>query len=511
MTESLKIPNPQRHPPKYAAWPAILAIIAAFIGAILFLHGRVPLGLNNDVAEEALRGIYLVKGGHLEVITFSIGNSAETLYLYLLGIVTSVFGATISSIQIASGIAAVAVILALWKLGERLRPAPPTWLLPLLSLCSIWLLHYTLSGLRAIAAPLFFALFAISLDYAEEPQSSIRSSLMCGAVLGLSVYAYSADRVLPIAFLIYAIVRLLAKPELRQRALRRYATIAASAFAASIPNIVFAALHPREFFYRGSYVFLGNASDRALNMLGTIFLPFFYPEFYRHIYGQAFHFDGVSAGLTVSGQNPIHIVYAAAIALGVWQMKHRLKEPLVLFTLLTWILTVLSIGTAGPSLTRMLILLPVYLILAALGFSWMANAQPRLRVPIFAVIVLVGVSDGYKYLSSAGKTPEYLLCCFNPAATAIGNSAAELAAQGRRVVAVLSRDANVVNFLTSEYPDRTKTIEFSGRAIDPKQIPLDHGSVLLFENNPTFNVFTAQLPRELLKVPNEFSYAVDVP
>jgi len=41
--------------------------------------------MNNDVAEEALRGLYLVEGRHIEPMTFAVGNSAETLYLYLVG------------------------------------------------------------------------------------------------------------------------------------------------------------------------------------------------------------------------------------------------------------------------------------------------------------------------------------------------------------------------------------------------------------------------------------------
>src|SRR5262245_13337174 len=61
----------------------LLALMVLVIYALALLYARetVPAGMNNDVAEEALRGVYLVEGHHFEVITFSIGNSAETLYL----------------------------------------------------------------------------------------------------------------------------------------------------------------------------------------------------------------------------------------------------------------------------------------------------------------------------------------------------------------------------------------------------------------------------------------------
>ena len=41
-------------------WAAV--ILMAYLGALLFRSDRIPAGLNNDVAEEALRGLYLVNG-----------------------------------------------------------------------------------------------------------------------------------------------------------------------------------------------------------------------------------------------------------------------------------------------------------------------------------------------------------------------------------------------------------------------------------------------------------------
>jgi len=62
-------------PPKTSrrnALATVVAIFAAYAALLLYAHGRVPPGLNNDVAEEALRGIYLVRGHHFEVMTFAV-------------------------------------------------------------------------------------------------------------------------------------------------------------------------------------------------------------------------------------------------------------------------------------------------------------------------------------------------------------------------------------------------------------------------------------------------------
>jgi Dolichyl-phosphate-mannose-protein mannosyltransferase len=504
----------EQAPGKRTFPPAITisTIFGAYIAALAYAHGRVPPGLNNDVAEEALRGIYLVQGKHFEVLTLAIGNSAETLYLYVLGFATQLFGTTALAIQIASSLAALALVWLVWKLVARVQDGTPAWMPVLLASCSIWLFHYACSGLRAISAPVFTALFALLLDRVERQPPDRRSQLICGGVLGLSIYAYTSTRVLPIAFVAYAVFRLIATRNGRITSLRRYAAVAAGAFLVSIPNLIFAIHQPREFLSRGNYVFLGSFADRVANTIWTILLPFYYPDSYRHVHGKGFDFDGVGAGLTSTGQSPIHIVYAIGLAIGLWQIKRWIGQPVIVFLIAVWITAVLSLGIAGPSPTRMLILLPGYLVFAALGFGWLVTSRPTLTIPVLLLILWAGIGDGYWYLAGKGRTPEYSLC-FNPAATAIGETAASMSAQGQRVLSIVSRDANVVNYLTHDVADRTKTVEFYGRPIEPSQIPLDqfHPNALLIENNAAFNAFTAQFPREWLAGANDNFYYVRVP
>jgi len=69
---------PARHSFDLALSACVLVANAA---ALFYAREQSPPGLNNDVAEEALRGVLLVDARRLEIMTFSIGNSAETLYL----------------------------------------------------------------------------------------------------------------------------------------------------------------------------------------------------------------------------------------------------------------------------------------------------------------------------------------------------------------------------------------------------------------------------------------------
>src|SRR5690349_14003728 len=89
-------------------WLFPAALFAIYVLFLIYRHDRVPAGLNNDAAEEALRGIYLVAGRHFEVMTLMLGHSAETLYLYLMGGMAQLLGPTTISIQLTSWIFALA-------------------------------------------------------------------------------------------------------------------------------------------------------------------------------------------------------------------------------------------------------------------------------------------------------------------------------------------------------------------------------------------------------------------
>jgi hypothetical protein len=489
-------------PPKTSrstALAAVAAIFAAYAALLLYAHGRTPPGLNNDVAEEALRAIYLVAGHRFEVITFAVGNSAETLYLYLTGGMIQLFGRTILSIQLVSWIFALACIWLVWKLVERVTDTVPAWVPVLASASSIWLFHYAMAGLRAIAAPVFLCAFALLLDRVERGADR-KIALLCGAVLGLSIYAYTSARVLPVAFVLYAAFRLSRKWREKAALLRPYGAILAGAFIVSVPNLVFFLLRPADFLFRGSYVLRGTAGDRLVNMIWTALMPFYYPESYRGIFSPSFQLDTVSGALTLSGFNPVHPVLAIALIVGLTQVKRRIEQPVVTYLIAVWLTAVLTLGFAGPSLTRLLILLPVYLVLAALGIGFVLEKRAALWIPVLLVMLFAGVYDSYEYTSGSGPGFEAYAYYFNPAATAIGETARALGSQGKRVLSVISRDASVVKYLTGGQPERQRIAEFYQRPLDPAQLPLDQfrPDLLLIEDTPAFQTFTSRLPPDLV-------------
>jgi hypothetical protein len=487
-------------PPKTSrrnALAAVAGIFLAYAAALLYAQGRTPPGLNNDVAEEALRAVYLVQGHHFEVITFAVGRSAETLYLYLVGGMIQLFGRSILPIQLVSWIFALACIWLVWKLVECVTDTVPAWVPVLASASSIWLFHYAMAGLRAIAAPVFLCLFALLLDRVERGAHR-NIALFCGAVLGLSIYAYTSARLLPVAFVLYAAFRLSRNWRGKAALLRSYGAILAGALVVSIPNLIFFLQRPADFLSRGTYVLRGTGGDWVVNMIRTAFLPFYYPQSYLH--NGNFDFDTVSAALTLYGFHPVHPVLAIALIVGLTRVKRWIARPVAAYLLAVWLTAIPTLGFAGPSLTRLLILLPVYLVLATLGIDFVLRKRAALWIPVLLLMLFAGIQDSYEYTSASGPNFEAYSYYFNPAATAIGQTARALGSQGKRVLSVVSRDASVVKYFTGGQPALQRIAEFYQRPLDPAQLPLDEfrPDLLLVENTPAFLPFTSRLPPDLV-------------
>jgi len=474
-----------------------LIVLSFYAAALMYQRDSVPSGMNNDVAEEALRGLYLIEGHHFEVLTFSVGNSAETLYLYMVGLAAHILGPGTLAIQMVGWAFGLAIVWLIWKLVERLDFTIPPWVPLLTAACSLWLFHYARNGLRAISAPLFLAAFALLLDRAERHSTALNAPFLAGIVLGLSLYGYTSARALPLAFLAYATYRILRHAAPRPELLRRYGAVLAGSFVSSIPNLLFFLRHPKEFLTRGDYVMTGGAADYAANLFWSILFPFYYSDHYRHIRAGQYISDGVAAGLTSAGHDPLPVVFAIALVLGVWQGRRLLDRPIAAFLVACWVVGTLSLGIAGPSPTRLLLLLPVYLVFVCVGFGWALQKWPKFRIPGAAVLLAAGAVSGYTYFSGARQGPDYRIC-YDPGPVAIGERAAALAAQGNRVMCVVGRDFSVVNYLTHSNSANVKIVEFFARPFDPSLIPFREfrPNVLLIQGSDKFRAFAARFPAE---------------
>ncbi len=467
---------------------ALGAAALAYAGLLLYRFRTVPDGLVNDTAEEMLKGLALVEQRRIEVLTSTLGYSAETLWLYVMGLSASLFGPTVVAAVLPSVLAAVLTAVAVALLVRELEPEAPVASGFLLAAGSAWLFHYGRSGLRVAAAALFCALTGLLLARACREPEKPRGFFVAGAAAALGTYVYTTCRALPVAvFLAVAWLVVRAAPAGRSAARRAALAALGGIVLSSVPNLLFLAAHPREFLDRGRYVYVGSAHDRTANTLATFELPFGYPAAYRGQAGTgaAFDADGVSATFTAVGLDPISPWIALLAALGFARtLLRRLDGPSV-YLLATLGIVLAVLAPAGPSLSRLLVLLPILLVLAGRGAAAVSALVPsRAAVPL--VLALLGTwAVGTYFRALAAPDPPPFVA---QAATEIGERARLAAARGA-VLCVVSRDASVVRYLAHRTP--TAVAEFFGVPFDPRAAaPEPQVATVIVERNPAFDAWT---------------------
>ncbi len=443
---------------------ALAGTLALGLPALLALHalsfGRVPAGLEGGAAVEALRGVHLVLRRRFEVMSFTIGPSAETLWLYVVGASVELLGPRWISVVLPSILASAAVVALTVLAARRLFPDAPPAVPFLLSAGSVWLFHYGEIGLRAIAAPLFLLLAVLLVDASAAEGASFRAKAACGAVLGLSVYAYSSCRILALAWLLWALADELRTPR-AGRSLRAALGPGLLGLAVvSIPNFLFFLREPSEFLFRGYYVYRGGWAWKAVNVFWTVLLPFYHPRFYTRWLGAGHNFDATAVTLTGSGVSPVDPVTAVAFACGLVLAFRGPRSAGLAYLLWALGTGALLLGVSGPSLTRLLLLQPAGVLLATLAFARAWNAWPRARPALAAALLVPGSLGAAQYARAFGASPA-AQAPYLPAMNAMSARARDLADAdpALRVLLVAPRGKDIAKFYNYRHIERIWFVE----------------------------------------------------
>ena len=464
---------------------AVLALGAtAYLGLHALAAGRVPPGVAADPVIEAMRGLRLVLLRRFEVLTVSIGPSAETLWLYVTGAFVAALGPTRIAFIVPSILAAVATLILVALLVRRVRPELPLGVALLIPASSLWLFHYGQVGLRAIAAPLVLLGSCFLLDDRSERDVADRP-FAAGALLGLGIYAYSACRVLPIAWALHFALRWRRRPGVRP-ALRREARRLLAGFTlVSIPNLLFLLRAPGLLLDRGYYVSRGTPLDKLGNVLATFLLPFGYPDRYRVWKGPGHVFDVTGVALTASGLDPFDLVVGPLAVLGLLAWRRGRESASLSFLLVAWAAAGVLLGLYGPSLTRLLILLPAWLVFAALGCDALLARAPRLRVPLAALLLLSLCLQARAWVSTFGRSEPAALY-FYEAVTAMAERARDLTAEGKRVIVVSRTGRDVFKYFCWQHIEQVFHVATFEGSPQPGDVPLGSfaADVVLVERTP---------------------------
>ncbi|MBK8048321.1 MAG: phospholipid carrier-dependent glycosyltransferase [Anaerolineales bacterium] len=244
---------------------------AALVVRTYRLH-EFPPGLHNDEAANGLDVLNILEGKNS--VFFPRNQGREPLFIYLQAAVVALLGATPYALRLTAAIiGALAVPAAYWMVreafvGSTLGPRRLATWTALFMAFGYWHISMSRIGFRANMLPLLaaitFALFWRAWrKLTEEHKFPTLWLILTGVALGVSLYTYTAARMLPV------LVVIVAGFSLFQRGMtgkQRLQVIGAVAMIAVVSAVVFAPLglyylqHPDAFIGRTAAVFVFNPS-----------------------------------------------------------------------------------------------------------------------------------------------------------------------------------------------------------------------------------------------------------
>lgn len=240
----------------------------------LFALDMAPPGLYRDEASNGLDALGVLQGRH--AVYFSANNGREPAYIYLTALAISLFGPSVFAVRLAAAVVGALTTIPVYLLGRN-------WFGPRVALFAAWLwavtlwpVHLSRIGLRAILLPpllaLVFWLLSVAYRLATLPKVPERLPagwlwLAAGALYGAAFYTYLAVRFTPILFFLLLSYLLLKH---RQQAARLWPGLLwfLSGFALVLVPLAFAAWHdPRLLLGRVGQVSIFNPDIGGSNPL----------------------------------------------------------------------------------------------------------------------------------------------------------------------------------------------------------------------------------------------------
>lgn len=470
-------------------WGMVAGVLV--IGLFLRVHAIdvIPRGLNNDEAINAIEATDIVAGKPFSTVT-ERGLHRETMFHYLAAFsyqhpqialtlvraMPAVFGLQarlindplideVFPLRAVSIAVAILTLLALYLFARRWFGWHVALLATLFLAFSPWHLLYSRVGLRSILAPLF-AVVATALFLRARESGRLVDHLLWSVVVGLGLWSYTSFRSVPLALAIFFLITLPVGRRKRSDGQPSW-SIRLLLIGGMVAGLLlcmiwlFSSLTIGDFLLRGAYATLPPRASWGANLLHACTMMNYFPSNYAVIQSDAFISDGVSTTFGAIGLEPEAIVTAALATLGLlyagWRGLRRGGERACALPVLGVLALLFTAGWTGPSLTRMLLIVPWFCLFAAL-FAWRVYADIAvLKRPItiwvggaaVAGMVILACVQGYSnYFLQAGRS-KYAMENFGPTQTIMGMFVRTLP-QDQPVYVLHTRMVDSLRFLTRD-------------------------------------------------------------
>lgn len=380
----------------------LLAFIIIVAAALRFTSlETAPPGLYPDEAINGVQGWEAAQTGIFKIF-YPENNGREGLFINIAGIFEKSLGPTAAALRMWPALAGTLTVLAVFVLSRALDYSPTISLLASFLLAtSFWHVNFSRIAFAGIQTPLFLtwglALLLLSWNQKEEKPAGIAIALALagGLCFGLGFHTYSAFRIAPVI----ALALIFAKRQAPRFIPTTVAWIAAAAVA-TLPLALYFAQHPEDFSQRASQVSVLQSPDPV----GTFIQGFFKTLVMFNISGD---------------QNPRHNIVGApelllpiglCFLIGLITSLTNLKKSTGAWLLPLWLIVMLLpelLSAEGiPHSLRAIGVLPAVMLLAALGFDWLATKLgPSTMKWALPILLLSGAVDTYRYFGVWTKDP----------------------------------------------------------------------------------------------------------
>lgn len=368
---------------------------------------RLPPGLYHDEAYNGLDALAVNEGHH--AIFFDANNGREPLHIYLMSLTVRLFGRTPVGVRAAGAFLGTLLVPITFLLGKEMFDEQVGLWAALMATPHTSLLCLSRTGFRAGSLTVVSAMGLAAL-WRGRNTGSRRWFALSGALIGLTQYTYTAARFVPLALGLGVFLTWRHWREVRHHmALLLVCTALVSLPLASY--LLVSQDHREVFLARVQQVSILDPDvhqDRLAGMLGK--------QVIRHL-RSLFLTGDTGSRHNVPGRpmlDPLaSLLFAAGLAAGATTSR---AKPGLTFVL-GWIAAMLLPGIlaeGGPSFLRLAGLLPLILLLPALGADWLwrwllASGRSIAALFLVATVAATGVCNvlAYYVYFTQDETPFY--------------------------------------------------------------------------------------------------------
>jgi len=342
----------------------------------------IPPGLYRDQAYNAMDAQETLKGNFR--LFYSTNFGREPLFIWLTAFSLLIWGPSPLAARFPSLIAGIPTLFTLYGVTKELygrRVA--VWATAVLSV-TVWHIHFSRVGFRAILVPLFSSL---SVWLVARSLRTGRDWLLAmgGVAAGALIYTYISARAVVIPAVLFLLYVWWRHRSLHIPTLRQWMLFTLPAVVTMAPFFIYAATHWEEVFLRIQVAESVFTSPQPLRMLGN------------NVVGALGMF--LIRGDFLSRHNvPFRPVFDPALGamfcIGLWLSIQRFKNEYAAAFLLIWVPSMLipTILTKDcPHFIRGIGILPFLTIFPALGLDWVWRKIASIRGEATASIAVLGI------------------------------------------------------------------------------------------------------------------------